>query len=149
MNIEELTRLRDKCLLFNKMMMNHPDMLAQLIPAYEKTNELIEEAFEKGKISHLKAASNDIDDQVLNHMPLKEALSFKALLKEKYNIDYEIIGKARARTIQNILKKGKISSFNDFELIKSRVDSIYADPEYTEEMEELNKLLLDYERPDK
>lgn len=146
MNIEDLTRLRDKCNLFNKFMMNHPDMLNEIIPALEESNDLINDAFAKRRISRLKAMSNDIDDQVLSGVSIKDATNFKALLMDKYGIDYEIIGKARVRKIQNILKRGKISSFDEFELIESRVDPIYSDPDCTEEMEELNKLLLEYEQ---
>ncbi|RZK66586.1 MAG: hypothetical protein EOO95_05400 [Pedobacter sp.] len=148
MNIEALTKLRDKCLLFNEMMKNHPSMLKELIPAYEKSDELIHEAFLKKRISRLQAMSNDIDEQVLNHMSSEEAEEFKSILKERFDIDYDIIAKKMKRRIAHILKKRKINSFDDYELIKNRVEAIYDDPACLDELNALNALLLLNERSD-
>jgi len=144
METDNFKILRDKCLLFNQFMIDKRYIPRELIEAYQETNKLIEIAYQERKIKPLKAASQDIDDQVMRHMPLSVAYELKKLFKERLNVDFEAVDKARLKALKEILKKGKISSENEYELVLNRIDEIYADGSKSEEIEELNNLLLIY-----
>lgn len=141
MEATELKMLRDKCLLFNQFMIDTGAIPRELIGAYHEANKLIETAYQEGKIRPLKAASNDIDDQVIRNMPLSMAFELKKLFKEKLNIDFEAVDKARVKAIQKILKKGKILIGEEHELVLNRIDEIYSDNSKADEVKQLNKLL--------
>jgi hypothetical protein len=140
----ELKTLRDKCLLFNKFMVEKGGIPLQLLEAYEKSSKLIESAYLEGKIKPLKAMSTDIDNQVLRYMPLTLAEELRILFKESLNIDYDVVDKARLKAIEKILKKGKISNPDEYELLLNRVDEIYLDNSKSNEVIEINKILVNY-----
>lgn len=141
-----LKTLRDKCLLFNQFMIDTGAIPKELIGAYQEASKLIETAYQEGKMKPLKAASNDIDDQVIRHMPLSMAMELKKLFKEKLNIDFEAVDKARLKAIQKILKKRKISTGEEYELVLNRVDEIYAVGDKTDEVKQLNELLTAFDK---
>lgn len=146
METDNFKILRDKCLLFNQFMIDKGYIPRELIEAYQETNKLIEIAYQERKIKPLKAASKDIDDQVMRHMPLSVAFELKKLFKERLNVDFEAVDEARIKALKKILKKGKISSENEYELVLNRIDEIYADDSKSEEIEELNNLILIYDK---
>lgn len=141
----ELKTLRDKCILFNQFIAEKGGLPEQLDEAYKESNKLIESAYMEGKIKPLKSMSADIDDQVIRHMPLPMAQEFKNLFfKEKLNIDYNVVDKAQMKVIEKLLKKGKISNPNEYELLLNRIDEIYNDPNREAEVKRLNELLSAY-----
>ena len=142
----EFKMLRDKCLLFNQFMVEKGGLPPQLAEAYKESNRLIEKAYADGNPKPLKAMNKDIDNQVLQHMPLKMATDLKQLFKEKLEIDFEVVNKAYDKAIDKVLKKGKIINAEEYELLLNRVDEIYADPSREEEVQQLNNLLLAYHK---
>lgn len=146
MRPEELRIIRDKCLLFNHFMIESGLIPKELIGAYQESNQLIEVAYQEGKAKILKGASADIYDQVIRHMPLSMAVEVKKLFKEKLKIDFAIVKKDRLKAIEKILKTGKISTEEEFELVVNRIDEIYSDPGRKDEIKLLNKILASFER---
>jgi len=142
----ELKALRDKCLLFNQFMIEGGYVPNELAEAFKDSNLLIEASYKDGKIQPLKSMSNDIDNQVLRHMPLSMALKLKAFFKEKLDVNFEAVDKARIKRIEKILKKGKISNPEEYGLVLSRIDEIYSEPSKSEEMKHLNELLLAFDK---
>lgn len=142
----ELKTLRDKCLLFNQFMSEKGGLPPQLAEAYKESNKLIESAYLEGKKKPLKSMSADIDDQVIRHMPLSMAQELKNLFKEKLNIDYDVVDNARLKVIEKLLKKGKISKPDEYELLLNRVDEIYADTNREDEVKRINELLAAYHK---
>lgn len=146
MKVTELKELRDKCILFNQFMIEKGTIPKELVDAYTESNRLLESAYQEGKIKPLRAASNDIDDQVVRHMPLSMALELKSFFKAKLGIDFDIFERARLKSIEKILKKGKINNPQEYELILNRVDEVYLDISKAEEIERLNNLLITYDK---
>lgn len=142
----ELKALRDKCLLFNQFMIEGGYVPNELVEAFKESRLLIEASYKDGKIKPLKSMSNDIDNQVLRHMPLSMALKLKAFFKEKLDVNFEAVDKARIKIIEKILKKGKISNPEEYGLVLSRIDEIYSEPSKSEETKHLNELLLAFDK---
>ncbi|MEJ5962752.1 hypothetical protein [Pedobacter immunditicola] len=141
-----LKTLRDKCILYNQFMIDSGAIPRELMGTYLAANKYIEAAYQEGKMKPLKAISIDIDDQVIRHMPLSMANKLKGLFKEKLHIDYEAVDKARLKAIQKILKKGKISTGEEYELAFNRVDEIYAERDKADEVKQLNELLTAFDK---
>lgn len=91
----------------------------------------------------LKAGDSDVNEQV-RHLSLKDALDIKGIMKEKLGIDFEVVDKHRLKTIDKILKRGKINTPEEYELVYNRVDEIYADPDKSEETAKLDAMLANY-----
>jgi len=146
MENSELKFLRDKCLLYIQFMIQKMAASPELVEGLWETYRSVENAYQDEKIKPLKVMSLDIDDQVINHMPLTMAIEFKNLMKEKFQIDYNTVDKDRIKAIKKILKKEKISNQEEYELIMNRIDEIFSDITKAEELKSLNELLLNYEK---
>lgn len=142
--IEELKFLRDKCLLFNKYMIETGSFPSGLLEAYEESKRLIEKAFLDGNLKSLQTMSRDIDNQVLKPMPTAMALKLKKIFKEKLGIEYVLVDKDYSNQIQKILKRGKILDDKEYELLLNRADEIHQDSEKSEELSQINILLSVY-----
>jgi hypothetical protein len=141
----ELELLKDKCVFYTQFVIQKLSSSPESIQGLEETYRFIQEAYQTKRIKSLRAFSADIDDQVLRHMPLAIAVEFKNLIKEKLKIDYEDVEKAYSRVIERILKNGKISNSQEYELVVNRIDEIFTDHTRAEELKALNKLLTEFE----
>jgi hypothetical protein len=146
MNKIELTKMRDICLTFNRFLIEKELLRPEIHVAIEESNGMIKKAFEDGNPKPLKAMITDINDQVKRHMPINLALDFKKCLKEKANIEYDQIEDRIKKDFNKIIKRGKIMNHLEYELIENRVDEIYSDPSYENEVEELNHLLSAFDK---
>ncbi len=149
MKNSELKLLKDKCLLYTQFVIQKLSGSPELIKGLEETSRLVEKAYQDEKIKPLKDMSAEIDDQVIRHMPLSMAIEFKNLIKEKLKITYDDVDKAHLKIIDRILKKEKISNTEEYKLIVSRIDEIFADVTKSEELKSLNALLVKYEKQNK
>lgn len=144
MESNELELLRNKCLLFNSFLIDKGGLSPELIESYKESNRLIEKAYEEGKIKPLKSMSIDIDDQVIRHMPLSMATELKLLFKKNLDIDFNVVDKKREKKIEKIIKRGKITSPDEYELLNNYADEIFQDPSRRNELELINKILTRY-----
>ncbi|MET7000194.1 hypothetical protein [Chitinophaga defluvii] len=145
MENKELKLLRDKWFFFNQFLYGKEPTDPNIRNALKETGRLIEDAYLTGKLKALKVTCRDIDEQV-RHFPLPMALEFKKQIKEQLGIDYDVVDKMRLKAIERLLKKGKVSNPEDYELLLGRIDEIYADDNYNEEVERINKVLATYHK---
>lgn len=136
----ELKKIIEKSRLFNQFLIDRVGMPAQL---FEETDRQMEKAYAEKNIKALKAADDSINEEV-KHLSLKHALEIKKILKERLGIDFEVVEKLRLKTIDKILKRGKIKTPEEYELLNNRVDEILADPSKSEEMAKIDKMLSNY-----
>lgn len=145
MKNNELEFLREKCLLFNQFMMEKVAPI-QMHEFYKESNKLIEKAFKSQNLKPLQVMSKEIDRDILKHMPLPMAVEFKKFVSDKINIDFDAINKAHGKFIERLLKRGKISNEEEYRLILDRIDDIYSNKDNTDEVKQLNKLLIDFQK---
>ena len=67
-------------------------------------------------------------------------------MKEKLGIDFEVVDKLRLKAIEKLLKKGKVRTPEEYELLQNRAEEIYADPNMIEELTRINLLLAAYHK---
>lgn len=149
MKSSELKLLRDKCLLFTGFAIQKLSDSPELIKGFEENYRFVEKAYREEKIKPLKAMSDEIDNQVIHHMPLAMAVEFKKLIKEKLKINYDVIDKALKKAIERILESEKISTPEEYELVMNRIDEIFANTTRAKELKILNTLLVHYEKSKK
>ncbi|MES2654047.1 MAG: hypothetical protein V4620_00560 [Bacteroidota bacterium] len=140
MENNKLKQIKDKCELFNQFLIDRTGMPAQL---FKETNKLLEKAYKEQDSKVLRAADNDINEQI-KHMPILLALELKSILKEKLNIDFEIVDKLQIKAIEKVVKRGKINKPEEYELLLNRVEEIYTDLSLKDEVKQLNELLAAY-----
>lgn len=146
MKTTELKRLRDKCLFFNKFMMDSGSIPLELIRSFVESNGLIEEAYQKGKLRPLKNMSVNIDNQIMKHIPLPMALELKAFFRKNLNMDLEAVDNAQQKAIGKVLKKGKVSTSEEYELLLYRIYEIKTDSNRQKEVNLLNELLSGFDK---
>ncbi|WP_293916359.1 MULTISPECIES: hypothetical protein [unclassified Sphingobacterium] len=142
----ELKFLRDKCILFNQFMIKEGGIPSQLVSFFEDSNKLIESAYLEGKMKPLKSMNADIDNQIMKHMPFPMAKKIKILFDERLGINYDLVSLDQKKSISAVIKRQKILTRYEYELLLERVDDICGDVNQEEELSKLNLLLAAYEK---
>lgn len=138
MKQNELLLIKEKCLLFNRFLI---EKLGMPESYFTETNLLLEEAYLNGDIKVLKATDNDINTE-LSHMPASYLIMLEKEFQEKLGIRIMSITKKINKTIDNIIKRGKINSDEEWRLI----NEIVSDTDQQQyDVEKLNSLLSNYE----
>jgi hypothetical protein len=98
--------------------------------------------FEKGRLTILKQMFRDMSEMQIEIRDFK----FNAYLREKTGIDIDIFQNYFER-ITKIIKRGKITTDNQFYDVKNMVDHLcQTDPVDHKQIDILNKLMTDYEQ---
>lgn len=137
----KLKLVRDKCLLFNKFLIENCSMPSSL---FHETNLLIEKAYIDGNVKVLKSAERDIEQQ-MRHMSLHQLLELKVLYKKMLSVDCEVLDNVYIKSILKIIKNGKIRDDFEYELLLNRVDEIFDDQARSNEILQINKMLISYQ----
>lgn len=135
----ELKKIKEKCQLFFQF------LIEKGMPAefFEETNRALEQAYVERNVKVLKAGDRDVDEFV-RQLSLREVLEIKTILKEKLGIDFEAVDKHRQKMINKVLKRGKITTREEYDFIYSRMEEISADPNKLEEIAKIDKMLTNY-----
>lgn len=138
MKSQEANKLRNKSLLFYKFLFDKGLMPNEY---YEIFTNNLPEVSGNTPLRGWRQASNDIDEQIRElPLPLKQEL--KLLFKDALDIDLDIVDKKRLKKIENLLKRGSISTDEQYYLLMNRIDEIYADPLNKEEVDQINQILI-------
>lgn len=91
-----------------------------------------------------REAYRDINEMTKSLSPI-DYKQLNTQLTEKFGVSLGHIDKSITKTIEAILKKGKISTREEYILLLKRIDEIYADHSKEDEVECLNKLLAAFD----
>ena len=109
---------------------------------YKKLKQQTEEHFQKGRLTRLKQWFRDLTEMQIE----TGALKFNKYLQEKTKYEIDIF-KSYFQRVDKIIKKGKITTDNQFYDLGIMVDQLcQTEPVPKEKIDLLNKLLLDYEQ---
>ncbi len=109
---------------------------------YEKTNDpslesillIIESVYKRKSIKSLKTIEKDLKEW---------AKGFPVHLQSEFNLLFENV---ETNNIQNIINNGFIANDDEFRDCLNRVEEIYNNTLFRKELQELNKLLSEYEK---
>ncbi len=140
MNNNNLNYFKNKCLLYYQFLIDNMGMQAT---HFIKIKDLIEKAYREKNVRQLKAADNDINQQ-LKEIPLSKLTELNLLFQKELGINVKEIETIRLKNIKKIIKKSKINSPDEFYLLEDRVDEIYNEEDKKDELKSINKLLSTY-----
>lgn len=138
--LEELSFMRDWNWIIADFLVkneNEGEFYKQLYP-------IISEVFDKKNLRGMRMMYNDINEMA-GGFSLHKLTELNRILREKFGSD---LNKAREKVvakINRIAQRGYLKNDDEFRLLYSRVDEIYADDSKKEEVEILENLMADYE----
>jgi hypothetical protein len=137
--MENIELLKNKILLFNYFLIEKLGMPREL---FIETNNLIEIAYQEKNMKVLKSGDKEIYLQ-LKEMPLKMQLELKEIFKEKLNLDLDILEKLFDKSIQKIIKRGKILNDDEYIILLNKMDNL-TEVKTDDEIKKMNTLLIEY-----
>jgi len=137
----EATELRDWCLailgFFGELEPSSP-FLAQYLQA-------IEAGFEGRDLRGLRIVAKDFAEWARD-LPADQQSKLEQLLVPRFGRGLRSEAQKDQRERQRILKRGSIESEDEFRLLSSRADEIYADKSKAGELEQINHLLVAFQQ---
>lgn len=104
----------------------------------------ITETFDKKDLRGMKMMYNDINEMA-GDLSLHQLTELNRILREKFGFDLNKAHDKVIAKINRIVQRGYLKNDDEFRLLYSRVDEIYADDSKKEEVEILENLMADYE----
>lgn len=136
----EMKELRDWCIVILQFM-------SQLDPSsglYAQGEQAIKAAFQRGNHRGLKMVASDVREWATALSP-----AYRQRLDQNLRARFGrgLIEKADESRgeVERILRRGQIDTQDEYRLLMSRVEEIYADESRRTELEKINELLAAYE----
>lgn len=108
--------------------------------------DLIYECDKNRDIKKIKALYNETNALIKDDMLSQEEMNeLNEILSKKFRHSIEDEVNFDTKSIQEIIKCGKIRNDREFELVKNREEEIYADDSQWDYVEKLRELMSDYE----
>lgn len=140
-SVAEATQLRDWCLTILRFISE----LAPSSPFFAQAQQGIGAAFEMRDVRGLRIAAKDLLDWTRD-LPVDQQAQLDQLLFSRFGRGLKAEGKRNRRELQRILRRGTIENEDEFRLLTSRADEIYADKAKAGELEQINRLLAAFQR---
>lgn len=111
--------------------------------------EVTHKAFDDQNLRGMRYVYSDVNEMVTLGLKQEELGQLNVLLKEKLGFDFSLVNKKDIQKVKRILKKGKIANADEYRFLLSRVDAIYENKDYLEELNAINALLSAYTEVEK
>lgn len=108
---------------------------------FEMFKEAICDGFDKQNLRGMRYAYSDLNEMTTMDSKKEELTEINVLLKEKFGFDFSLVNKKDIQKVKRILKRGKIANADEHRFLLSRVDAIYDNKDYLEELNAINALL--------
>lgn len=139
--------LREWCVtIYNFILDIYPEMVESLKEIEKIVKEELDEKTDIRRMRLLYREMNWLVEE--GFLPDSQMDSLNQILQEKFKHSLNDAANSDYDEIKKIVKRGKILNDREFELVKNREDSIYADESQAEHAEILRNLLVAYECPD-
>jgi hypothetical protein len=137
----ELDYIKEWCLAILNFMISKNSNT----PIITQTKDVILETYNGQNIKVLRYCKRDVNEWAKG-MPQSDFVELNKLLQDKFGEDLIKNANRDLSKISQVIKKGKISSEDEYRLLLSRVDEIYNDKSKQDEVQTLNKLLVDFHK---
>jgi hypothetical protein len=112
---------------------------------YSQLEEAIEAAFERGDLRGLKMVSRDLEEWAMG-LPSASQRQLNNMLHARFGIELAVIARQRAREVARILKRGAIADEDEYRLLSTRADQIYADASKRDELDSIDRLMAAFKK---
>lgn len=122
------------------------DVLDKFYPEGKQDDfrEIVINAFKRHNLRGLRYVYSDANEMA-GYMSREQIEYLNAILKDKFGFDLNDKNKKDLVKIKVILSRGCIKNASEYRLLSNRVEQIYADEDKVDELEALNRLLLDFD----
>lgn len=138
---KELDYIKEWCLMILNFMISKNSN----IHIITQTKDIILETYNSQNIKGLRYCNKDIIEWAKG-LPKSDLVELNKLLQDKFGEDLGKNANRDLSKISQVIKKGKISSDDEYRLLLSRVDEIYNDTSKQDEVQTLNRLLVDFDK---
>ena len=107
----------------------------------EEAKRIFDNAYTKKDIKQLHSIDKELNVWLREMFRPKEKEEIEALFRAKFGEDALVSNQVRLRQINTIIKRGRINSNSEYNLLFQRVDEIYSDVLKKDELLKLNELL--------
>jgi len=102
------------------------------------------QAYQKRNLAGLRMAYNDLVEMTNAATPAQRR-TLDALLRERANTTLEALSAKKIRRIERIRTRGRLTSEEQYYMVREHVEFIFDDPSRTEEVHDLLDMLNAYE----
>lgn len=112
---------------------------------FKQCYPIITDTFNTKNLRGMRMMYND-SNEIARSLSQDKLNELNQILREKFGFDLEKDHDILLAKINKIIQRGYLKNDDEFRLLSSRDDEIYADDSKKKEVENLNKLMEDYER---
>ena len=107
--------------------------------------EILDKAYEQKNLTLLKRFFKDMNADIMELYSAPEREPVNARLRAVCGEDLTKYDKKLANSVQRIVKRGKIRNGNEYEKVRTYIDSIEGEPEHEALLQELYRMTGDFE----
>ena len=107
--------------------------------------EILDKAYEQKNLTLLKRFFKDMNADIMELYSAPEREPVNARLRAVCGEDLTKYDKKLANSVQRIVKRGKIRNGNEYEKVRTYIDSIEGEPEHEALLQELYQLVDEFE----
>ena len=107
--------------------------------------EILDKAYEQKNLTLLKRFFKDMNADIMELYSAPEREPVNARLRAVCGEDLTKYDKKLANSVQRIVKRGKIRNGNEYEKVRTYIDSIEGEPEHESLLQELYQLADEFE----
>ena len=107
--------------------------------------EILDKAYEQKNLTLLKRFFKDMNADIMELYSVSEREPVNARLRAVCGEDLTKYDKKLANSVQRIVKRGKIRNGNEYEKVRTYIDSIEGEPEHEALLQDLYRMTGDFE----
>ena len=107
--------------------------------------EILDKAYEQKNLTLLKRFFKDMNADIMELYSVPEREPVNARLRAACGEDLTKYDKKLANSVQRIVKRGKIRNGNEYEKVRTYIDSIEGEPEHEALLQDLYRMTGDFE----
>lgn len=107
--------------------------------------EILDKAYEQKNLTLLKRFFKDMNADIMELYSVPEREPVNARLRAACGEDLTKYDKKLANSVQRIVKRGKIRNGNEYEKVRTYIDSIEGQPEHETLLQDLYRMTGDFE----
>ncbi|GHT77322.1 hypothetical protein AGMMS50262_18010 [Bacteroidia bacterium] len=139
--LQELNHINDWCLtILNFMIKKYGEHTSLTM-----FKDVINDGYNTKNLRGMRSVYRDTNEWGKGLNTLADTEELNQVLYAKFSEDLNTCSGRDAQKIKRIVRRGKISTENEFRLVLGRVDEIYTDDTKKEEIKILNKMLGEFE----
>ncbi|MFT3946515.1 MAG: hypothetical protein QM763_06025 [Agriterribacter sp.] len=147
----ESSWIREWCITIIKFICSKNETSRYILEIYKESfsedskNKYLEKASPSIYIKGLQQAYKDTNEWALG-LPKTDIDELNSILRAKFGKDLNTYSKQNIKTIAKIVARGKINNGDEFRIINEKVNEICQTNPDSPELDNLNRLLLVYEK---